>query len=78
MMKGADSGPGINLKMSHVFPLAILLHTAMDFIVGLTSAGVWNLPVWSVEGMLAIFGVLTFCGAFFMLYKKDVRNEAIS
>ena len=57
MMKGADSGPGINLKMSHVFPLAILLHTAMDFIVGLTSAGVWNLPVWSVEGVLAIFGV---------------------
>ena len=61
-----------------LYPLAILLHTAMDFIVGLTSAGVWNLPVWSVEGVLAIFGVLTFCGAFFMLYKKDVRNEAIS
>ena len=43
-----------------LYPLAILLHTAMDFIVGLTSAGVWNLPVWSVEGVLAIFGVLTF------------------
>lgn len=61
-----------------LYPLAILLHTAMDFIVGLTSVGVWNLSVWAIEVVLAIFGVLTFCGAFFLLYKKDVRKEAIS
>ena len=61
-----------------LYPLAILLHTAMDFVAGLTSAGVWNPSVWALEGMNAIFGVLTFCGAFFLLYKKDVGKEAIS
>lgn len=57
-----------------LYPLAILLHTAMDFIAGLTSVGVWNLPVWVIEGLLVIFGVLTFGGAFFLLYKKDTRE----
>ena len=61
-----------------LYPLAILIHTAMDFIAGLTTVGVWKLPVWALEGIFAIFGVLTFCGAFFLLYKKDVRNETIS
>lgn len=55
-----------------LYPLAILLHTVMDFIVGLTSTGVWSPSVWAVEGVLATFGVCTFCGAFFLLYKKDV------
>ena len=61
-----------------LYPLAILIHTAMDFIAGLTTVGVWKLPVWALEGIIAIFGVLTFCGAFFLLYKKDARNETIS
>lgn len=61
-----------------LYPLAILLHTAMDFVAGLTSAGVWNPSVWALEGINAIFGVLTFCGAFFLLYKKDVGKDAIS
>lgn len=61
-----------------LYPLAILLHTVMDFVVGLTSVGVWHPPVWVIEGILAIFGVLTFCGAFFLLYKKDVGKEVIS
>jgi Predicted membrane protein len=54
-----------------LYPLAILLHTAMDFVVGLTSTDLWNPPTWALEGILGIFGVLTFCGAFFLLYKKD-------
>ena len=61
-----------NKRRFWLYPLAILLHTAMDFIVGLITVGVWKLPVWALEGILAIFGILTFCGAFFLLYKKDV------
>lgn len=61
-----------------LYPLAILLHTAMDFIVGLTSIGVLNLPTWAIEVVLAIFGVLTFGGAFFLLYKKDANKTAIT
>ena len=60
-----------------LFPLAILLHTAMDFIAGLITVGVWKLSVWAVEGIVAIFGVLTFCGAFFLLYKRDVAGISI-
>ncbi|MCR5345025.1 MAG: YhfC family intramembrane metalloprotease [Lachnospiraceae bacterium] len=58
-----------------LYPLAILLHTAMDFVAGLISAGVWDPSVWVLEGINAIFGVLTFCGAFFFLYKKDVGTQ---
>ena len=32
-----------------LYPLAILLHTAMDFVAGLTSVGVWNPSVWALE-----------------------------
>ena len=59
-----------------LFPLAILLHTVMDFIAGLITVGVWKLPAWASEGIVAIFGILTFCGAFFLLYKKDVGAES--
>ena len=62
-----------------LYPLAILLHTALDFIAGgLTTAGVWNPPTWVLEGIVGIMGAVTFCGAFFLLYKKDVGKEAIS
>ena len=43
MMKGADSGPGINLKMSHVFPLAILLQWKLKNItLSNSSARLWD------------------------------------
>ena len=56
-----------------LYPLAICLHTAMDFVAGLSMVGVFNPPVWALEGIIGLFGVLTFCGAFFLLYKKDVQ-----
>ena len=61
-----------------LYPLAVLIHTAMDFVVGLASTDLWNPPTWALEGILGIFGVLTFCGAFFLFYKKDVEKEVIS
>lgn len=64
-------------KKFWLYPLAILLHTAMDFIAGLTLAGVWDPPTWVLEVIVGIVGVFTFCGAFFLLYKKDVKEKAI-
>ena len=61
-----------NKERFWLYPLAILLHTALDFISGLTIAGVWNPSAWALEGIVGLFGVLTFCGAFFLLYKKDL------
>ncbi len=54
-----------------LYPLAVLLHAAMDFIAALYTLGVSAMSTWALEGILALFGVLTFCGAYFLLYRKD-------
>ena len=53
-----------------LYPIAILLHTAMDFIAGLAMIDVIQLPVLAVEGIFGAFGILTFCAAYFLLYRK--------
>ena len=57
-----------------LYPLAILLHTAMDFVAALSLAEVWNPPVWVLEGIIGIMAILTFGGAYFLLYKKDEQT----
>jgi len=54
-----------------LYPLAILIHTAMDFIAGLSMAHVVDIPVWGLEGIFAAFGILTFVLAYFLLYRRD-------
>ena len=55
-----------------LYPLAILLHSLMDFTVGLNLAGILTISVWGLEAIIAVFGIATFCGAYFLLYRKDV------
>ena len=57
-----------------LYPLAVLLHTAMDFVVALAQAGAVQLSTLALEAFIGVFGVLTFCGAFFLLYRRD-RND---
>ena len=54
-----------------LYPLAIILHTAMDFIAALTLTGIWTPSTWLLEAIVAVFGILVFCGAYFLLYRKD-------
>lgn len=54
-----------------LYPLAILLHTALDFLAGLAQLQVIQLTIPALEAVIAAFGVLTFCGAYFLLYRKD-------
>ena len=54
-----------------LFPLAILLHTGMDFLAALNLFHVISLSPWVLEGIVAVFGTLTFFGTYFLLYKKD-------
>ena len=54
-----------------LYPLAVLLHTAMDFIAGLYTFKLVELSVWAVESVFAAFGILIFLGAFFLLYRRD-------
>jgi Predicted membrane protein len=54
-----------------LYPLAILLHTALDSLAGLNMAKVVQLSAPELEAIVVAFGLLTFLGAYFLLYKKD-------
>ncbi len=60
-------------KKFWLYPLAILLHTLMDFTAGLYVAKVFTPPTWLLEVIFAVFSILTFCGAYFLLYRKDAE-----
>ena len=62
-------------KKFWLYPLAILLHTAMDMIAGLTMTGVISLSDWQIEAAFTIIGALVFFGAYFLLYKKDKNTD---
>ena len=55
-----------------LYPLAILLHTALDSLAGLTMANVIQLSTPVLEAIVVAFGIITFAGAYFLLYKKDI------
>ena len=60
-----------------LYPLAIVLHTALDFIAGLTIAKVVTIPTLALEGIIGVFAVLVFCGAYFLLYRRDADAHHI-
>ena len=62
-------------KKFWLYPLAILLHTAMDSLAGLKMAGVIEISPVMMEVIVAVFGLATFFGAYFLLYKKDTGKE---
>ena len=55
----------------YLYPLAIVLHTAMDFIAGLAMVKVISLPTLAMEGIFGAFGILTFFAAYYLLYRRD-------
>ena len=54
-----------------LYPTAVILHTALDFVGALTIFNVINLPTWALELIVAAFGTLTFAASYFALYRKD-------
>lgn len=60
-------------KYFWLYPLAIILHTGMDFIGGLSIFNVISLSPWMLEGIVVVFGSLVFFAAYLMLYKKDEK-----
>ena len=54
-----------------LYPLAIVLHTALDSLPGLNTAKVIELSVPALEAIVVAFGSLTFMGAYLLLYRKD-------
>ncbi|MBR6039723.1 MAG: YhfC family intramembrane metalloprotease [Clostridia bacterium] len=59
-------------KRFWLYPLAVILHTGLDFIAALYLFNVIHISSWTLEGIVAAFGVLTFFGAYLLLYRKDV------
>ena len=59
-----------------LYPLAILLHTALDSLAGLNMAKVIQLSAPALEAIVVAFGLLTFLGAYFLLYKKDKERTS--
>ncbi len=62
-------------KRFWLYPLAIVLHTGMDFIGALSIFHIISISAWALEGITAVFGLLTFFGAYHLLYKKDNVKE---
>ena len=63
-------------KRFWLYPLAVVLHTALDFIAALTMVGVFNPSPVVLEIIVAVFGILVFCGAYFLLYRRDLAQRA--
>ena len=64
-------------KRFWLYPAAIVLHTGMDFIAALNIYNVISLSPWALEGITAVFGLLTFFGANLLLYRKDEGKGAV-
>ena len=54
-----------------LYPLAIAIHTAVDFVGGLAIFNVISIPEWTQEFMVVIMGVVVLLGSYLLLYKKD-------
>lgn len=63
-------------KKFWLYPLAIAIHTAMDFTAGLVIFNVISIPAWGLELIVGIVGIATFLGAYLLLYRKD-KNTAV-
>lgn len=56
-------------KRFFLYPLAIVLHMLMDFLVALYAFQILKVPVAVLEGMLFVLGLSVFYGAYTRLYK---------
>jgi uncharacterized membrane protein YhfC len=58
-----------------LYPLAIIIHTVIDGLLGLQLAGVFELSNTVNEIIFGAEAIAVFLGAFFLLYKKDKPKE---
>ncbi len=61
-------------KYFFLYPLAIVLHTILDMFASLYSLQLISMPVMVLEIIVAVYAVLVFGGAYFLLYKKDKNS----
>ena len=54
-----------------LYPLAIVLHTVMDFVMALALFKVIRISEWELELIVGIVGIAILGGSYLLLYKKD-------
>lgn len=54
-----------------LYPLAVFLHTLLDFFAALSLFNIISIPIWVFEVIVVIFCISVFLGAYLLLYKKD-------
>ena len=65
-------------KKFWLFPLAVALHTAMDFVAALSIFEVISLSGWALEAFVAVFGTAVFFVPYLLLYRKDKAGAEAS
>ena len=65
-------------KKFWLFPLAIILHTLTDFTAGLNYVKVTNFSILELEVILVVSATITFCSAYFLLYKKESDEKVLN
>lgn len=61
-----------------LYPLAIILHTLMDFVAALVIFNVISISDWGLEIIVAIMGIAVFFVPFFLLYRRDKKEIKVS
>ncbi len=56
----------------------IILHTLTDFTAGLNYVKVTNFSILELEVILVVSATITFCSAYFLLYKRDSDEQVQS
>ncbi len=64
-----------DLKRFWLYPMAIILHTGLDFVGALSIFNVIHLSPWALEGIVAVFGLAVFFWAYLAYYKKDAVEQ---
>ena len=57
-----------------LYPLAVALHTAMDFVAALYVFKLAAISTFLLEVIVAVFGIAVFCCAYFLLYRRDANR----
>ena len=61
-------------KRFWLYPLAVVIHTAMDFIGALSVFEVIRISPWVLEGIISVIASAVFFSAYLLLYRKDISS----
>ena len=64
-------------KKFWLYPLAIVIHTLVDGVAALQIVQAVEIPSIAIEIIFIAVSIVTFFGAYFLLYRKDARKPEL-